>query len=197
MLHKTTKLSRRSLLKSATAFGGAALAGSGGLATFNVRRSLAAQLPDPASVLAKINVGNYVKKEYREQYKLGDNDELWDPKKDWIRTVDWEAIRKEHAGKTVRFAIGAADRESAQDQIEPFAQLSGIKIDLVAIPDDSMYDKVVAEFLSGNASFDAIQFFSPWLGDFGAQGFLKPLDEYIAKWGVPFDDFYETYQRNY
>src|SRR4051794_33475729 len=98
MLHKTRKLSRRSLLKSASAFGGAALAGSG-LATFNVRRSLAAQLPDPASVLAKINVGNYVKKEYREQYKLGDNDLLWDPAKDWIRTVDWEAVRKEHAGK--------------------------------------------------------------------------------------------------
>ena len=36
-----------------------------------------------------------------------------------------------------------------------------------------------------------------WLGDFAAQGFLKPLDEYVAKWGVPFDDFYETYQLNY
>ena len=154
------------------------------MSLFNVRRAYSQNLPNPADVLAKINVGNMVKKEYREQYKLGDNDELWDPKKDWIRTVDWEAVRKEHAGKTVRFAIGAADRESAQDQIEPFAQLSGIKIELVAIPDDSMYDKVVAEFLSGNASFDAIQFFSPWLGDFAAQGFLKPLDEYVAKWGA-------------
>src|SRR4051794_22355147 len=197
MLHKTTKLSRRSLLKSATAFGGAALAGSGGLATFNVRRSLAAQLPDPASVLAKINVGNYVKKEYREQYKLGDNDLLWDPAKDWIRTVDWEAVRKEHSGKKVRFAIGAADRESAQDATQPFKDLSGIDIELVAIPDDSMYDKVVAEFLSGNASFDALQFFSPWLGDFAAQGFLAKLDDHAAKWKLPLDDFYETYLLNY
>ena len=133
-------------------------------------------------------VGKFVKKEYRDQYKLGDNDELWDPGKDWIRTADWEGIRKEHAGKTVRFAIGAADRESAQDQVAPFEALSGIKIELVAIPDDSMYDKVVAEFLGGNASFDAIQFFSPWLGDFGAQGFLKPLNEYIDKWKVPFSE---------
>ena len=60
-----------------------------------------------------------------------------------------------------------------------------------------MYDKVVAEFLSGNASFDALQFFSPWLGDFAAQGFLKPLDEYAAKWKLPVDDFYETYVLNY
>src|SRR5262245_65092503 len=116
MLHKSAgRLSRRSLLKSATAFGAAGLVGVGGVSLFNVRRSLAAELPDPASVLAKINVGNYVKKEYRDQYKLGDNDLLWDPAKDWIRTVDWEAVRKEHAGKKVRFAIGAADRESAQD----------------------------------------------------------------------------------
>ena len=102
-------------------------------------------------------------------------------RKDWIRTVDWEAVRKEHAGKTVRFAVGAADRESAESQTQPFADLSGIKIDVVSIPDDAMYDKVVAEFLSGNAGFDAIQFFSPWLGDFAAQGFLKPLDEWTRE----------------
>ena len=190
----TKKLSRRSLLKATAATGAAAAVG--GVNMFNVTGAFAA-MPNPADVLAKINVGTMVNKDYRAQYKLGDNDELWDPKKDWIRTVDWEAVRKEHAGKTVRFAIGAADREAAAGQTKPFEELSGIKIDLVAIPDDSMYDKVVAEFLSGNAGFDAIQFFSPWLGDFAAQGFLKPLDEYVAKWKLPFDDFYETYQANY
>jgi multiple sugar transport system substrate-binding protein len=194
---RTGSLSRRSLLKSAAGVSAAAIAGMGGITAFNVRRGLAAELPDPASVLAKINVGNYVKKEYRDQYKLGDDDLLWDPAKDWIRTVDWEAVRKEHAGKKVRFAIGAADRESAQDGTAPFKELSGIDIELVAIPDDSMYDKVVAEFLSGNASFDALQFFSPWLGDFAAQGFLAKLDDHAAKWKLPLDDFYETYLLNY
>ncbi len=194
MSKKSGLVTRRSLLKS-TAATGAALS-VGGVNLFNVNKAFA-QMPNPADVLAKINVGSFVKKEYREQYKLGDNDELWDPKKDWIRTADWEAIRKEHAGKTVRFAVGAADRESAVEQAKPFEDLSGIKIDVVAIPDDTMYDKVVAEFLSGNAGFDAIQFFSPWLGDFAAQGFLAPLDEYVAKWKLPFDDWYETYQRNY
>ena len=97
----------------------------GGVSLFNVRRSLAAELPDPASVLAKINVGNYVKKDYRDLYKLADDEELWDPAKDWIRTVDWEAVRKEFAGKTVKFAIGAADAESAADGLKPFQELSG------------------------------------------------------------------------
>ena len=68
------RLTRRSLLKSTAATGAAAIAGVGGVNLFNVRRSLAQTLPDPASVLAKINVGNYVKKDYRELYKLGDNE---------------------------------------------------------------------------------------------------------------------------
>ena len=196
MTKKSGLITRRSLLKTTAATSAALISGIGGVSMFNITGAHAAMM-NPADVLAGINVGKYVKKEYREQYKLGDNDELWDPKKDWIRTVDWEAVRKEHAGKTVRFAIGAADRESAQDGLQPFLDLSGIKVELVPIPDDSMYDKVVAEFLSGNASFDAMQFFSPWLGDFAAQGFLKPLDEYAAKWKLPIDDFYETYVRNY
>ena len=124
-------------------------------------------------------------------------DPLWDPAKDWIRTVDWEAVRAEQAGKTVRFAVGAADQESAAAGLKPFEQLSGLKVELVPIPDDSFYDKAIAEFISGNASFDALQFFSPWLGDFAAPGFLAPLDEYATKWKLPLDDFYDTYILNY
>jgi multiple sugar transport system substrate-binding protein len=111
--------------------------------------------------------------------------------------VDWEKVRQEQAGKTVRFAIGAADQESAAEGLKPFEQLSGIKVELVPIPDDSFYDKAVAEFISGNASFDALQFFSPWLGDFAAPGFLAPLDEFAAKWSLPLDDFHDTYRLNY
>ena len=193
---KLGTVSRRAVLRSAGA-AGALLASGAGVNLFNTRRSLAAELPDPQSVLAKINVGNYVRKPYRDQYGLKDDDELWDPAKDWIRTVDWEAVRKQFAGTTVRFAIGAADAESAQDGLEPFRQLSGITIELVPIPDDSLYDKVVAEFLSGNASFDALQFFSPWLGDFVVPGFLAKLDDYAEKWKLPLDDFYDTYKLNY
>jgi multiple sugar transport system substrate-binding protein len=196
LTEKSGLVTRRSLLKTTAATGAALVSGIGGVSMFNVGGAFAA-MANPADVLKSINVGKYVKKEYREQYKLGDNDELWDSSKDWIRTADWEAIRKEHAGKTVRFAIGAADRDSAADGLKPFFELSGINVELVPIPDDSMYDKVVAEFVSGKASFDAMQFFSPWLGDFAAQGFLKPMDEYAAKWKLPLDDFYETYLQNY
>ena len=97
----TTKngITRRSLLKSTAAAGAALAAGTGGVSLFNVRSAYSQCLPNPADVLAKINVGNMVNKAYREQYKLGDNDELWDPKKDWIRNVDWEAVRVEFEPK--------------------------------------------------------------------------------------------------
>ena len=97
----------------------------------------------------------------------------------------------------MKFAIGAADAESAADGLKPFQELSGITVELVPIPDDCFYDKVVAEFISGNASFDALQFFSPWLGDFAAPGFLSKLDDFAAKWKLPLDDFYDTYKLNY
>ena len=192
-MHITKRsLTRRSFLQSSIATGAVCGLG-GGLATPSFAQS---GLPDPAAVLADISVEKYVRADYRDLYGMT-NDPLWDPAKDWIRTVDWEAVRSEQAGKTVRFAIGAADQESAAEGLVPFEKLSGIKVELVPIPDDSFYDKAIAEFISGNASFDALQFFSPWLGDFAAPGFLAPLDDYVAKWNLPLDDFYDTYRLNY
>ncbi|WP_375452187.1 ABC transporter substrate-binding protein [uncultured Devosia sp.] len=183
-------MSRRSLLRMGTAFGVVGVASSLRLPAF------AQDLPDIDGVLDGISVDGYVREDYRTLYKMS-SDPLWDPAKDWIRTVDWEKVRSEQAGKSVRFAIGAADLESAGQGLVPFEQLSGIKVELVPIPDDSFYDKAIAEFISGNASFDALQFFSPWLGDFAAPGFLASLDDYAAKWNLPLDDFYDTYKLNY
>ena len=184
-------VSRRSFLRTGAAFGLAT--GAIGLRTPALAQS---GLPDIHSVLDKISVDGYVNADYRKLYNLS-GEPLWDPAKDWIRTADWEKVRSEQSGKSVRFAIGAADAESAADGLKPFEQLSGIKVELVPIPDDSFYDKAVAEFISGNASFDALQFFSPWLGDFAAPGFLATLDDYAAKWKLPLDDFYDTYRLNY
>lgn len=186
------KVSRRSFLGTTAALGATGAIG----ATLAGPAHAAGDLPDIASVLADISVKKYVRQDYQDLYSMT-GDPLWDPNKDWIRTVDWEAVRKAQAGKTVRFAIGAADQESAAEGLVPFEALSGIKVELVPIPDGSFYDKALAEFISGNASFDALQFFSPWLGDFAAPGFLAELDDYADKWNLPLDDFYDTYRLNY
>ncbi len=186
-------VSRRSFLKSSAAVGTAATAAA--IAPPFISKGFALTR-DPQTILDEISVKNYVRPDYQELYNMS-GAPVWDPNKDWIRTADWEAIRKSQAGKTVRFAIGAADRESAADGLKPFEELSGLTVELVPIPDDSLYDKAIAEFISGNASFDALQFFSPWLGDFAAPGFLYPLDELASKWNLPLDDFYDTYRSNY
>ena len=186
-------LSRRSVLKAGAAAG---LATATSLSTPIISSAFAQNLPDPQKILDDISTEKYVREDYRKLYGIT-NELLWDPDKDWIRTCDWEAVRKAQAGKTVRFAIGAADQDSAAEGLVPFESLSGIKVELVPIPDDSLYDKALAEFISGNASFDAIQFFSPWMGDFAAPGFLAPLDEYAQKWNLAVDDFYDTFLLNY
>lgn len=192
MLFKS-ELTRRSLLKSGVTAAGLLFVDSTWAGKLLAKKSL----PDPQSVLDEITINKYVKKEYQKLYGMSDSKPIWDNKKDWIRTVDWEAVRKKLAGTKVRFAIGAADTESAAEGTAPFEALSGIKVELVPIPDDSMYDKVLAEFISGNASFDALQFFSPWLGDFASPGFLYQLDDFAEKWHLPLDDFYDTYRLNY
>ncbi|MEQ8922507.1 MAG: extracellular solute-binding protein [Roseovarius sp.] len=186
------KLTRRGFMRTTSAMGAAAI-GSG----WGGRLLAESHLPDPQSVLDEISISKYVRDDYRQLYNMSDDKPIWDMSKDWIRTVDWEKVRSELSGTTVRFAVGAADAESAQEGLAPFEKLSGIKVELVPIPDDSFYDKALAEFISGNASFDALQFFSPWLGDFAAPGFLHPLQEFADKWALPLDDFYDTYRLNY
>ncbi len=190
---KQGPINRRSFLKGTAKIGAATAVVS--LSTPFASTAFAAKR-DPQAILDDISVKKYVRQDYQKLYNMS-GAPLWDPNKDWIRTVDWEVVRKAQAGKTVRFAIGAADRESAAEGLKPFEELSGITVELVPIPDDSLYDKAVAEFISGNASFDALQFFSPWLGDFAAPGFLYQLDDLAAKWGLPLDDFYDTYRLNY
>ena len=190
-MNKLMKPSRRSFLKGSAALG--ATTAASGLA---IPAFADGHLPDPQSVLDDISVAKYVREDYQQLYNMS-GAPLWDPNKDWIRTVDWEKVRSELSGTTVRFAVGAADAESAAEGLVPFEKLSGITVELVPIPDDSFYDKALAEFISGNASFDALQFFSPWLGDFAAPGFLYELDGFADKWGLPLDDFYDTYRLNY
>ncbi len=191
-MNKLIKPTRRSFLKNSAALGATSAIGSG----LAIPALADGHLQDPATILNDISVAKYVRQDYQDLYNMSGNP-LWDPSKDWIRTVDWDKVRQELAGTTVRFAIGAADAESAKEGLAPFEALSGINVELVPIPDDSMYDKVLAEFISGNASFDALQFFSPWLGDFAAPGFLHELDDFSEKWALPLDDFYDTYRLNY
>ena len=92
---------------------GAALGVASGALGLKMPAFAQSGLPDIQTVLDGISVKDYVRADYRKLYDMSD-EPLWDPAMDWIRTVDWEKVRQEQAGKTVRFAIGAADQ---QDQV--------------------------------------------------------------------------------
>lgn len=190
---ETWPLTRRSFVK-----GSVALAGALGMAPFVAsRRAYGASLPDPDKVLDTINLGNYVPHSYLKQYDMAPDAKLWDPDKDWIRKADWEHIRSKFSGETVRFAVGAADADSVRATLKPFQQLSGMNVEVIAIPDASFYDKAVTAFVSGSARFDALEYFSPWLGDFAAPGFLYDISEFVDKYKLLYHDFAETYWVNY
>ena len=103
------RLSRRSFMASASAMG---IAATG--STWGGKLLAASHLPDPQSVLDGISISQYVRADYRDLYGMSDDKPIWDSSKDWIRTVDWEKVRSELSGTTVRFAVGAADAESAE-----------------------------------------------------------------------------------
>lgn len=87
MVTSLKDLYRRSFLRTGAAFGLAAT-------PLGLARPALAQsdLPDIQATLDKISVNGYVREDYRKLYNMT-ADPLWDPKKDWIRTVDWEKVR--------------------------------------------------------------------------------------------------------
>jgi len=93
---RNKNLSRRSFIKKSTALGVAGAAAS--ISPPFISRGFALTR-DPQTILDEISVKNYVREDYQELYKMS-GDPIWDPAKDWIRTVDWEAVREAQAGKT-------------------------------------------------------------------------------------------------
>lgn len=84
---------------------------------------------------------------------------------------------------------------------EDFAKV-GITIELIEVPFSEVYEKEMAEFAMGSGAFDVVTFYPAYIGDFAGNGFLEPLDEYMAKepasvWDPKADDvlppFWELY----
>jgi multiple sugar transport system substrate-binding protein len=57
----------------------------------------------------------------------------------------------------------------------------GIKINIIEVPFEGVYEKEKTEFVAGTGAFDVVTFYPSYIGDFAGNGYLKPLDEYIKK----------------
>ncbi len=63
---------------------------------------------------------------------------------------------------------------------EDFAKV-GINIEIIEVPFNEVYEKEMAEFVVGSGAFDLVTFYPAYIGDFAGNGFLEPLDDYMAK----------------
>ena len=53
---------------------------------------------------------------------------------------------------------------------------TGVKLNLIAYPYPSLYEKMVTAFQANSATFDVVMLDDPWMPKFGAEGWLTPLD---------------------
>jgi multiple sugar transport system substrate-binding protein len=70
----------------------------------------------------------------------------------------------------------------------------GIDMTYVGIPVNEMFDKEMLEFSSGSGVYDLIMFNPAWMGDY--VDFLRPLDDYVAKWDPAWDDIHPGFRTN-
>jgi len=60
-------------------------------------------------------------------------------------------------------------------------KLTGGKVRLITAPWAELYEKMYTSFALGAKKYDVVIFASPWLPEFAGNGFLAPLDEFIAQ----------------
>lgn len=53
---------------------------------------------------------------------------------------------------------------------------SGIRLEIVESPYDTLYEKLVTTFQANQATFDLVMLDDPWMPKFGTEGWLQPLD---------------------
>lgn len=58
---------------------------------------------------------------------------------------------------------------------------AGIRIQIIEVPFEGVYEKEKTEFIAGTGAFDVVTFYPSYIGDFAGNGYLEPLDDYMKK----------------
>ena len=61
-------------------------------------------------------------------------------------------------------------------------ELTGIKVNVVEVPTDQMFTKIMQDYRSGAAAYDALNVIPSWMPDLVLAGALEPLDDYVDKY---------------
>lgn len=87
-----------------------------------------------------------------------------------------------NAGKTITWAtIAGFYTDIAKQRAAEFTAQTGVNVNIVEIDLQSMYDKEVLDMAGGTGAYDIVTWNLSWLGQWAENGWVEPLDSYIAK----------------
>lgn len=76
------------------------------------------------------------------------------------------------------------------EQAERFEEATGIQVNYEEVPFPQLRDKVFTTFAAGAAEYDVVHVRDDWAAEFGSQGFLTPLDDFIEQEGADWKSQY-------
>ena len=71
--------------------------------------------------------------------------------------------------------------EPLKDFIPKWEEKTGAKVEIVEIPFEQFYDKMMAEAVAGSGVYDVLSLLNLWMADYAGPGRLLDLDPYIDK----------------
>lgn len=112
---------------------------------------------------------------------------------DWVKKVDWDAIKKKYGGTTITLATEGTDIEAPKMFVEHFEKLSGIHVNLLGIPPANLFEKYLIAFVSGTSAYDLIEYYSMNMPVF--MRFLEPMDDLMKQFNYDWDDWMPLWQQ--
>lgn len=97
-----------------------------------------------------------------------------------LDVVEWEAPPK-FDDVTVNVVGDAGHNLKPYEFWNSEIQDAGINIQIIEVPFAGVYEKEKTEFVAGTGAFDVVTFYPAYIGDFAGNGYLEPLDDYMAK----------------
>lgn len=67
------------------------------------------------------------------------------------------------------------------EQAQEFTKQTGIKVNYIEIPWESLRNRALTSFMAGGSEFDVIPVRDDWVAEFASRGFLAPFDQFIKE----------------
>jgi len=151
------------------------------VALFVVISTLAAQCAAPATVVVTKEVEKVVTKEVEKVVtKEVEKVVTKEVEKKVEVTPTPEAKPFEGVEVNILTFTGPQIAEPLQRRAPDFTELTGAKINVIVVPFNELYQKILTDLATGTNSFDAFVFAPQWMVDYIVPGYLEDLTDRVA-----------------